>query len=252
MNPIVAQGLIQGGAAVLDSVTNMFTSGRAADRARADKKWWALQGPGLIRKGAEDAGFNPLVFAGAQTYNPSPVAVGQSNLAGAAAAASDAIESRRATSSQRELAKLGQQNEAKRLALESKRLDDLNAQRKIENELAAARLHTLQTKMEAMGRNATALKNYQPRLKGKPWDRQSTGRQGGHMFGRYWEYPPGLTPAEDFMPMLGEFGEFLGGVSNTGATLGHNMAKDLNHIWRYMTNQGPPKGWKPPPKYKER
>jgi hypothetical protein len=128
----------------------------AAKLAYAQKVKWALEGPTHIRKGAEDAGFNPLVFAGAQTYNPSPVAPGSNGLAEASEAISRGFERRRDARIAAANARLAQQNTNKRLQLERERIEAIKRGQDIQKEIALAQVHSRLEKAKNGARNAKA------------------------------------------------------------------------------------------------
>ena len=239
------------GASVLGGILDNRAAQQSAEQAYSLKKQWALEGPGFIRKGAEDAGFNPLVFAGAQTYNPSPVAPGQGSLAQAAQAGLRQIDLKRERAAERELRAANLANEREKIGLEAARLAEMKRNNQMNEMLRARQINEIGKRMEAYGRNAKAradsktdLQTFTPILEGTPHSRR-TGSKGGPMkinfLGRDWEVPPGMSISEDAQQIGGEALEGVVGLTNLYRIIDYNLDKDLNNIGRYVTGKGRPK-----------
>jgi hypothetical protein len=154
------------------------------------------------------------------------------------------------------LAALAQANRAEELSLERERLNEQKRQNRVNEAMRAAQMKSIEARMQEYGRNALVpgqiTGNYSPVLEHQDQNSSYTkGRQGFWIGGKWMEVPEGMTPAENLMPILGEFGEMLGGMANTWQFLDHNLKQDIRNIKSYLFNGGkPPKGWRPPPKRK--
>jgi len=144
---------VQAGGSLLGGFLDHQYANASAKMAYDLKKKWALEGPAAIRKGATDAGFNPLVFAGAQTYNPSPVAIGTSGLPEAAAAVGRGIERHYQAKLDRENAALAQSNERERLKLERERLAEIRRAKEVDQDIARQRMLVYKADVENRARN---------------------------------------------------------------------------------------------------
>lgn len=259
--PLAAAGVAAAGS-LLGGVLGGRQAENAANRAYSHKKQWALEGPGYIRKGAEDAGFNPLVFAGAQTYNPAAVAPGSSGMAQAAGAFSDAINTKHRNRRADTLQTLAQKNVEARLELDAAELADRKRAREMAHEIALSRLHTEKENARNRLRNAPAIAAMGPQKHTPDASGSADGinrRAGGRNFLRLWPFgelriPRGVGFANDAEEIVGEPGNMAVGVSNIFETLLYNYNKLQRQKGGPMGGMNPhygyDKDWIPPKKRK--
>lgn len=154
VGPLAAAGIGAAG-----SLIGGWMKGKQAAKAQARaynyQRRWAKEGPSLIRKGAEDAGINPLVLMGASTYNAPSVGFG-SDIGEALGASADGFVDALTRKREKPGRDRAEARADRALDLEEKRLNQEGAlrSRQLDQDLLEMQARSIERKLAAAARQA--------------------------------------------------------------------------------------------------